>query len=100
MGSNVASTYASYNATNLAEQGRPTIPAQAYLDGYVGFHSRLHTLGSANPNLDIRLGVHNILDKRAVTVVPPLAPGTDEIGYSPLGDPRGRRFVLDVTASF
>jgi iron complex outermembrane receptor protein len=86
---------------NTRLQGGDKVPWQGYLDGQVMFQPQ-------DTRLRIGLGVRNLLDARPPLVFIPLTPqilNTDVtpdegIGYSPYGDPRGRRFELSIVKRF
>ncbi len=99
-GSSSASSFEAANASRLLEQGALHIPAQFYVDGYVGFRSGSFSSSSHAPAISYRLGVRNLLGTRAPVVVPPLAGASDEVGYSTLGDARGRQFILEIATRF
>lgn len=90
--------YVSLNRTAVLEQGRSHIPAQVYLDGYIGWRATIDDGSRRAPEISLRLGIRNLLDKRAPTVVPATGQGFSSLGYSYYGDARGRRLVLDVSA--
>jgi len=87
------------NAVLAAEQGSTHLPAQAYLDWSVGARTVRSPVGRA-PGLDYRFSVKNLLDTKPPVVASPLVGGLDGIGYSPLADPRGRRFEIEVIAHY
>ncbi|MDR6624407.1 TonB-dependent receptor [Caulobacter segnis] len=68
------------------------IPPQLYLDLSTAYRARIGgSLGARD--VDIRLGIQNILGHR-----PPVE--LSDYGYSPYGDPRGRRFELSLRSQF
>lgn len=81
------------NPTVVRYQGVSHIPAQAYLDLSATRRFALH--GRAGPlrTIELSLGIENLLDHKVPVVANP-----DTGGFSPYGDPRGRRFDLRVTA--
>jgi outer membrane receptor protein involved in Fe transport len=85
------------NALNVQEQGGSRIPAQAYVDAWTSLVTR-NVFSRAT--LTWRFGIKNIFDKTPPIVVTQMAQAFDGIGYSPLGDPRGRRFEIGVIAKF
>lgn len=92
--------YLGSNKTAILEQGGAGVPAEAYLDGYVSW-----SLGAGNAahharELSIRLGIKNLLDKRPPVAISTIGQVLNSLGYSLYGDPRGRRFVLDVSTKF
>jgi iron complex outermembrane receptor protein len=86
----------------LRYQGSETIPSQTYVDaslGYVFSRGGVSTL--------FRLGVRNLFDARPPLVAIPLlhradpnSAGDEGIGYSPYGDPRGRRLEISLSRHF
>lgn len=71
---------------------------QAYVDGFVEFRSAPKTAGGHTALIVYRAGVRNLLDTPAPMIVPAFA--YDELAYSPLGDPRGRRFELALSVRY
>jgi hypothetical protein len=100
------------NSTSASPVGTNSdyIPPQVYLDAFVALHSTLHWMGEGLTRIEARLGMKNILNAE-----PPLVASTFLIqqrnlgvtgfdynplgGYSPFGDPIGRRIELNVTLS-
>jgi outer membrane receptor protein involved in Fe transport len=88
----------SENVAALQAQGGPTVKSQIYFDGLLTFTGRLLP---ASPVIQYRLAIKNLFDRN-----PPFsaqygaAPYIYSSGYSPYGDPRGRRFELSATAHF
>jgi iron complex outermembrane receptor protein len=82
-------------------QGAETIPSQTYVDATLGY-----TVSRRSEPILVRVGVRNVLGSRPPAVSIPLQPSvygfTSEqgIGYSPYGDPRGRRFELSAARRF
>jgi outer membrane receptor protein involved in Fe transport len=96
--------YGRYSVTNVSGfdsaqavrfQGAGHVPAQAYVD--VSARRRL-TLGGSGPlrAVDALISVQNLLDHAPPIVTPDLT----TLGFSPYGDPRGRRVVLSLSAQF
>jgi iron complex outermembrane receptor protein len=84
---------------NLRYQGAEMIPSQTYVDATLGY-----AFGGETPT-EVRLGVRNLLGARPPTVSIPLQPHTGPfadqgIGYSPYGDPRGRRVEVSISRRF
>lgn len=90
--------YTSLNRTALLQQGRGRIPAQAYVDAYVGWAGPAGA--DRTPELTLRFGVKNVLGKRPPLVVPSVGQGINALGYSYYGDARGRQFVLDASVKY
>ena len=88
----------SQGALNELLQGASSIPSRLYVDAFVGFRSHLRLPGEAE-EIDFRFGVRDLFDTLPPIVVAPADP-PDGIGYSPYGDPRGRRFQLTASARF
>ncbi|TPG52070.1 hypothetical protein [Sphingomonas glacialis] len=99
-GSLLGGSYPIQNATNLLEQASAKIPAQAYVDAWTSLIAGGGDSTRRKPSITYRFGIKNLLDKMPPIVVPPLSASFDGIGYSPLGDPRGRRFELQITARY
>jgi hypothetical protein len=99
-GSIYAAAFAATNQLSVSQQGGERVSGQAYLNGYLGWRSAPRSDGNKGRELAFRLGIKNILNSRPPIVVPPLALGLDGPGYSLFGDPRERRFVLEITAGF
>jgi hypothetical protein len=99
-GSVLAGAYPSQNVLNVLEQGSSRIPAQAYLDGWTSLSSEVNASGGRHLTISYRLGVKNLMNKMPPTVVPPLTDPNDGSGYSSLGDPRGRRFEVQISARY
>jgi iron complex outermembrane receptor protein len=87
------------NPSNLLLQGSSTIPAQAYLDAYVGYRARFRLASGAVQPVQFRFGIQDLLDQTPPLLVAPNSP-FETVGYSTYGDPRGRRFVLTVRTHF
>jgi iron complex outermembrane recepter protein len=83
------------NAQLLAFQGAERIPSQTYID--LALARRFDVRGQAGPLkvVEVRLGIQNLFDRLPPIVAAPAGPG-----YSPYGDPRGRRFELSVSSRF
>jgi iron complex outermembrane receptor protein len=83
------------NAELRRFQGADRIPAQAYVD--LAVRRRFQLRGRAGPLnvVEVRLGIQNLLGQQ-----PPIDSTPVGLGYSPYGDPRGRRFELALSARF
>jgi iron complex outermembrane receptor protein len=83
------------NATLVNFQGSTHIPSQFYLD--LAVKRRFQVGGAPGPLkvIEARLGIQNLLDQQ-----PPIDATPTGLGYSPYGDPRGRRFELALSAKF
>lgn len=84
----------------LRYQGSDRIRSQTYVDATVG-----RTFRAGGGFSVARLGVRNLFGARPPLVAIPLEPRGNEssdegIGYSPYGDPRGRRFELSLSRQF
>ncbi len=79
----------------LRFQGADRIPSQVYVD--FSLSRRFEVLGESGPPkvVDARFGVLNLFDQQ-----PPIVASTIGLGYSPYGDPRGRRFQLSLSSRF
>jgi len=88
--------YFGSNLARIEAQGGRTIPSQTFVD--IGFDYRLKLGGSTA--IKYRVGIKNIFDRLPPLVIPQLygSPATWP-GYSTYGDPRGRRFVLTISAN-
>lgn len=82
---------------DVLNQGSDTIPSQTYHDAYVrlriGESSRF---GSSFSNTEIRVGIQNVFDEDP-PIVASLS-GTE--GYSTYGDPRLRRYSIQIQKRF
>ena len=87
------------NGPALIAQGAPSIPAQAYIDAVVSYRVNYRLMGGPTHAIEYRLGIRNILDWTPPAVIGPPAI-FERVGYSPYGDPRGRRFEFTATAHF
>lgn len=83
------------NATLVNFQGATHIPAQVYLDFALKRRFQIRGAAGALKVVEARLGVQNLLDQ-----LPPIDATPTGLGYSPYGDPRGRRFELALSAKF
>lgn len=79
----------------IARQGSGNIPSQVYHDVYARYKFRSEA-NAALRGLEITLGVQNLFDKRPPTIASINVGG----GYSAYGDPRLRRFTLDLRKHF
>lgn len=79
-------------------QGFVPVPSQSYHDLFARFRFDPTRVPRWLPDMELRLGIQNLLDK----VPPSVISGTTDqlIPYSPLGDPRLRRYTLTVRAQF
>jgi hypothetical protein len=95
---------------NPAGTNAAYIPGQVYFDWLVALQSTLQ-IGSEETNVECRFGIRNLLDSQ-----PPAVAGTYALaqrnaglvaydynplgGYSPFGDPFGRRFEFTISANY
>ena len=70
------------------------VPPQAYVNLFGSYRFDLPRIVSRTTNLELAVAVENLFGR-----VPPVAINND-VGYSPYGDPRGRRFSATVSARF
>jgi len=92
----------SLNPFLVKEQEGESIPAQFYLDASIGYRCQVRFAGSGR-TIEYRLGIRNIFDAQppiSAQVGAPPQFSSVEVGYSPYGDPRGRRFEFTATAHF
>lgn len=75
-------------------QGSAWIPRQVYFDLAGAYRFALPPTALAR-SIEVRCGVRNVLDHDA-----PVVAAQDGMGYSPYGDPRGRRFELTLLSRF
>jgi outer membrane receptor protein involved in Fe transport len=81
-------------AAAVLGQGSARIPSQSYHDVFARY--RFPSLSGFAKDLEVALGIQNLLDKQ-----PPIVASTaSALGYSPYGDPRLRRFTVTVRKSF
>ena len=93
---------------NTFLDGGPHVPAQAYLDLRIGYSQAVLTWPGGPTRIDYAFGVRDLTDALPPLLSIPLTPtfstlgipDNPGIGYSPYGDPRGRRFEASVTARF
>ena len=91
--------YQTENGPALIAQGASSIPAQAYIDAVVSYRANYRLNGGGDHAIEYRFGIRNIFDWTPPAVIGP--PSIFEtVGYSPYGDPRGRRFEFTATAHF
>lgn len=83
--------YAYLRAT--ATPAPPRIPAQVYLDAAMSWRLQVGAQGAAARDVELRIGIQNLLDHD-----PPIE--ASYFGFSPYGDPRGRRFEFSASARF
>lgn len=96
-------TLAQYSLFNVLANGGDKIPPQVYFDGDLSYKAP-----ASGGDLVYRLGVRNVLDRKPPAVTTPIVPTASYrrpvsdpgLGYSTLGDPRGRRFVASVQMRF
>jgi iron complex outermembrane receptor protein len=79
-------------ATLATLQDGPNIPSQVYLDL---FAARTFKVGASRRAMDLRVGVQNLLNH-----TPPLLVADGGTNYSTYGDPRLRRFEINVVSRF
>jgi outer membrane receptor protein involved in Fe transport len=84
----------SIGAQRQRYQGARRIPSQVYVDLAAWRRFEIHGAGPLKV-IEARLGIQNLLDHS-----PPIVAEPDDLGYSPYGDPRRRRFVLMLLAKF
>lgn len=94
----LAPSFAAINAQTLVNQGGDRIRAQAYVDGFLEYHLAVPSAGGPAIQMTYRLGVRNMFATPAPLIVPAFT--YDENAYSPLGDPRGRRFELALSVRY
>jgi len=94
----------------IADTNATHIPSQVYVDWTLAYRFTL-TVGEHEADVEYRFGIKNLLDAQ-----PPVVAGTLSLqtgntglstydynpfgGYSPYGDPRGRRFEFRISSSF
>lgn len=83
--------YAYLRAT--AAPASPRIPAQVYLDAAMTWRLQAGGRDMAARDVELRFGIQNFLDHDPPTEA-------SYFGFSPYGDPRGRRFEVSATARF
>ena len=88
-----ARDHASLAASSFNEilQGGSSVGAQYYLDLIARYRIA---------KFDFAIGVSNVFDRQPPLVIPEIDPNYDGVGYSPYGDPRGRRFTFTASAHF
>ena len=99
-------TVSQYGLFNVRANGGDKVPPQIYFDGDVAYRASM----SNGRELVYRLGARNLLDQKPPLVTTPISPSTNGssstplsdagLGYSTLGDPRGRRFVASIQVRF
>jgi outer membrane receptor protein involved in Fe transport len=85
---------ASVAASKILQQGAGKIPAQVYFDIY-GVRRWAFVEGRGLRSIEVRFGIQNLLDHRPPLIATLLAPN-----FSPYGDPRLRRFELNLVGRF
>lgn len=78
----------------IAYQGATRVPSQIYFDLSARRTFDLAP-GAAAQSVEVRVEVQNLFDRSPPTVADPT-----NVGYDYYGDPRGRRFELQVSARF
>ncbi len=98
-------TVSQYALFNVQANGGDKVPPQIYFDGDLSYRAP----NSGRRELVYRLGVRNLLDHKPPLVTTPILPtqyyshpplSDPGLGYSTLGDPRGRRFVASIQIRF
>ena len=82
----------------VLQQGSEYIPSQIYHDVFATYRFDEHSRSSSNlfSGLDLRVGIQNVFDERPPTI----ATTSASRGYSLFGDPRLRRFTIDIRKKF
>lgn len=83
------------NPAMIRDQGAERIPAQVYVD--LSLRKRFTTSFGLDPlrALEARLSVQNLFDRS-----PPILASSENLGFSPYGDPRRRWITASLTARF
>lgn len=81
-------------ADRVLYNGTERIPSQTYVDLSARRRFEL-AAGLPARSLEIRLGVQNLFDR-----LPPVVADPTNMGYDYYGDPRGRRFEVQISATF
>jgi outer membrane receptor protein involved in Fe transport len=94
----ISSYTVSTAAATIQNQGGPTVPSQIYHDVFVKYRFADLTGGvvnSALANLEVKLGVTNVLNKE-----PPYDAFASNVYYSLYGDPRLATYQLSLSKAF
>ena len=80
---------------DIRRQGSATIPSQVYHDVFALYRTgQSGVLGGMFNDTEIRIGIQNVFDEE-----PPIVAATSE-GYSTFGDPRLRRYTIQLRRNF
>ncbi len=81
-------------------QGGRRVPAQAYVDLFATRRITLQKPAGGLRELELRLGVQNLLDHSPPVLTRPIQFGFASFNYSTYGDPRRRRLEISLVGHF
>ena len=84
----------------VLQQGASRVHAQAYVDLFAARRIVLDGAVGGLRELQVRFGVQNILDHSPPVIAQPGGLGSTTFNYSTYGDPRRRRFEINLIGHF